>query len=1058
MPRTILVLPLTFILLTIGYPLIYNTTGSAHCVWTTGINDFNDPDSQYFGCEVNQTNRAIQLMQGGDWLNRTNVTPIPRLGCAMSSLGESSKVVLFGGRTGQNFFADTWVYDVSLDNWTEIKTTGGPSGRVDCKMCPVFGDDKVVLFGGEDLNVLPVNDTWLFDLSDKKWYNMTPSISPSSRYGHAMASIYNDDKMVLFGGWNDSVTFGDTWIYDVSDTRWSQIFDSGAPDARQFHAMATIPIDNNVLLFGGYNLSQTFLNDTWVFNSSVAKWVNKNPTFSPTPRSNHEMSTIFRDDKVVLYAGENEQILYPETWTYDLSENNWTIKQLMNSPGFRDIGFGFATCYATNETILFGGRGIDHKMMTGTWLLYLEGYSASGIYYSPVHDMGFVSGNLKLNWSGAIPENTSIVFQLRSGNTSKNLALAMFAGPDGNGSLYYVSPGVIDDNVSFERWIQYKALLISINRSITPLLKTVELQFNNYPRAPELLTPQPDAWINNSHPTFIWTFNDPDSSVQGAFECQVGQAPDETQVVFTSGNVTGENSSHRSVQGLSEGSWYWRVRTMDADGDWGEFSAFNRFHVDLTAPELVNVSVSPDNWTNKMPIIRFDAIDNQSGMDKIEIWIDEHRLGSQESPYQILPEIKDGIHNVIINAIDRAGNVQDAMVTVYIDRTPPELLNILSSGKGWSSFTPVIEFSATDNTSGIEHYDCQVDDGKIIEVTSPYDLPNLKDGNHMVVIKAFDFAGNIRDANITIFIDTTKPEYIFLSTGPSGWRDETPELSFNAEDEISGIEHYELSFDEGGFFIQSSPFTPTNLSDGTHKIRLRAFDFAGNYMETEATLLLDTTPPENLTASAIPGSWTMSNPQIIFEASDSSSGIDFFEIQIDNGKITKAISPDTIKNITDGKHLVNVKVFDKAGNSRITNVTIFIDRTPPIKVTLTINGSTGSTHDREVQLVISAFDNASGLDQMCFSDDGLKYSGWEPFVKIRNWTLTPDYGKKTVYVKVKDRAGNEARAVTNEIMYSKPLQQSGFIIPTSLKLILIIIIIVISVFALMFKFRRMKKR
>ena len=84
-----------------------------------------------------------------------------------------------------------------------------------------YGTDKILLFGGlRGLNPI-LNDTWVYDLSENKWTNKTPNNHPGARYEHAMASIWGTDKVVLMGGRNDGNVFYDTWIYDLSNNTWT---------------------------------------------------------------------------------------------------------------------------------------------------------------------------------------------------------------------------------------------------------------------------------------------------------------------------------------------------------------------------------------------------------------------------------------------------------------------------------------------------------------------------------------------------------------------------------------------------------------------------------------------------------------------------------------------------------------------------------------------------------------------------------------------------------------------------------------------------------------------
>ena len=81
-----------------------------------------------------------------------------------------------------------------------------------------------------------------------------------------------------------------------------------------------------------------------------------------------------------------------------------------------------------------------------------------------------------------------------------------------------------------------------------------------------------------------------------------------------------------------------------------------------------------------------------------------------------------------------------------------------------------------------------------------------------------------------------------------------------------------------------------------------------------------------------------------------------------------------------------------------------IDKTAPV-ATLSINGGATYTTTTAVNLAITATDADATL-QMQFSNDGITYSTYEAFAATKSWTLTTGDGAKTVYVHVKDRAGN----------------------------------------------------
>jgi hypothetical protein len=70
---------------------------------------------------------------------------------------------------------------------------------------------KVVLFGGADPTGNPLNDTWVWDGSDRTEEPNTGQ--PAPRFNHAMTYDSSHGELVLFGGENNAGYFGDTFVW-----------------------------------------------------------------------------------------------------------------------------------------------------------------------------------------------------------------------------------------------------------------------------------------------------------------------------------------------------------------------------------------------------------------------------------------------------------------------------------------------------------------------------------------------------------------------------------------------------------------------------------------------------------------------------------------------------------------------------------------------------------------------------------------------------------------------------------------------------------------------------
>jgi hypothetical protein len=121
----------------------------------------------------------------------------------------------------------------------------------------------------------------------------------------------------------------------------------------------------------------------------------------------------------------------------------------------------------------------------------------------------------------------------------------------------------------------------------------------------------------------------------------------------------------------------------------------------------------------------------------------------------------------------------------------------------------------------------------------------------------------------------------------------------------------------------------------------------------------------------------------------------------------------------DGPRTVSLQVRDIVGNSgQILNDTIILDTHGPAEMSVRINGDANCTNSTSVTLNITASEPApgSGLADMSLSPDGKSWGMWEPFQTSRTYSLLAVDGIKTVYLRVRDRAGNIGGPVSDGIL------------------------------------------
>lgn len=92
-------------------------------------------------------------------------SPPARRNAAMAFFPELDGIVLFGGGQDAQIWGDTWLWDGST--WTEIDIPGPPARTRDNNQHDMTYDGarhEIILFGGSDANLTPLQDTWALRL------------------------------------------------------------------------------------------------------------------------------------------------------------------------------------------------------------------------------------------------------------------------------------------------------------------------------------------------------------------------------------------------------------------------------------------------------------------------------------------------------------------------------------------------------------------------------------------------------------------------------------------------------------------------------------------------------------------------------------------------------------------------------------------------------------------------------------------------------------------------------------------------------------------------------
>ncbi len=263
----------------------------------------------------------------------------------------------------------------------------------------------------------------------------------------------------------------------------------------------------------------------------------------------------------------------------------------------------------------------------------------------------------------------------------------------------------------------------------------------------------------------------------------------------------------------------------DYDGLWHTTD----FTINLTATddfsEVAKTYYKINNGLNKtLSIDDQPVITTEGANNTLEYWSVDNN-NNEELPHKILTGIK-------LDKTAPAGSIKINSTRAYTDLTSVTLI-----------------LNATDKTSGV--YQVRFSDDGIWD-SEPWETPSSTkawtlttgDGTKTIYYQVMDSAGLISDIySDTIVLDTNPPK--ISETVPGNGtivKSSTISVAWNATDETSGIDHYEIRLN-GDSWINTGTNTTykfTGTNDGSQVLDIRAIDKADNFKQVSIFFLVNT--------------------------------------------------------------------------------------------------------------------------------------------------------------------------------------------------------------------------
>jgi len=264
-------------------------------------------------------------------------------------------------------------------SWKQVDNVALPAGISHSPLAYDWNANRLLLYGGSGGPGAHLERTW--ECKGGVWKDLNPAkpAAMGTIYDHGAAYDPCNKEFLVFGGDNNGNYSDVMWVF--SGNTWSMPVVQVLPPSARLSPVLGVriayhPPTQRVIAFGG-NRSQgghNFSNETWEWDGATRTWTLLNPSNRPDGRWSHTMCYDPSRGAIVLYGGWNNINGYlDDCWEW--SGNDWTqVNKVAPWPGPR-FQVGLSYDFVQKRMLLFGGcdrtsvyNALWERSGTGSWV------------------------------------------------------------------------------------------------------------------------------------------------------------------------------------------------------------------------------------------------------------------------------------------------------------------------------------------------------------------------------------------------------------------------------------------------------------------------------------------------------------------------------------------------------------------------------------------------------------------------------------------------------------------------------------------------------------------
>lgn len=466
--------------------------------------------------------------------------------------------------------------------------------------------------------------------------------------------------------------------------------------------------------------------------------------------------------------------------------------------------------------------------------------------------------------------------------------------------------------------------------------------------------------------------------------------------------------------------------------------------LDMTSPDpTLILNVNSTDWGLVPGEVDIQAAD-VNGLDSVYVEIETIEGDTIHEPFELVTMDgqktlnesftihEDGVYEITVTARDIAGNSATKTKTIHIDRTAPEIHDVVFSivdddnqvieyDANVTNKKLLVEVDLSDNMSGFDYMEYQTMDSptwnRVAQGIDEFYVATAYKGN--IKVRIYDKAGNVSTVFVSDEITVETDDPTLIVSKDEAWTPTGVTLHVDANDPMSGIKNVVYSYtaadgvpvtgqcDMIGDKVNTDVFFDKH---GSYTITFTATDNAGNTSSVTRRVNIDRTTqfpaPDIDSHGYISGTWSDKAINVTLGYNDQSvvpiSGIKKYQYKdidtdqwidgvpeldgyLDNSYVFRAIS--TVGCISDETIVFSAK----------------IDKVAPVIVGEDVGGESSN---EPLKIVVSIIEEESGIKIVEASFDG---NTWFEIHANSDGNYVVDLGNEyigDVYIKATDICGN----------------------------------------------------